>query len=301
MEHAKAISLTEILSMIGYAPFKKVGKIDWYYSPLLGDNLSLFQVDTERNTWRDFGLDVAGDTICFVSAYLKSQDEDHTRADAMRWLENMIPQNLGCNEFCLDDADHATGNFVIETIAQLTDQSHLGFLYSQGIPMPLAKQFLKDAGVSNCTTGKSFSALAMVNENGGYNLFNHQFKACVAPQGVSVLRGTVMLPPEVHVFKNVMDFLSMLADRRGIGFEGDTIILNSLSNLSKAFPYIKDYSYGRLFTYLDNTPASQKASEILDAFCARQPKKIVCQAMNQTYAGFRDVSSWHRSNLGLIS
>ena len=299
MEQANAISMTEILSIIGYVPLKKEGRDYWYYSPLLEDKMSLFHLDTARNTWRDFGTHREGDTLSFICIYLELHGEDHTPTDAKRWLANMIPGGQIYNDFSEDDPTFPNGNFVIDRIGTLKEETYKKYLCNRGIASGLAKRYLKDAVVTNFTTGKQFSALALVNENGGYHLVNRGFKGGVAPKGVSVIRGSVVLPPEVHVFKNFMDFLSTLTSKGKTEFEGDVIILNSLSNLSNAFPYISNYTYERLYSWLDNTPTAQKATEMLGAFCARQAKKIACKAMNQTYAGFRDVSSWHRHNVGL--
>lgn len=299
MEQANAIPLTEILSIIGYVPLKKEDYDLWYYSPLLADNLSLFHVETRSNTWRDYAVNKAGDVVAFVCAYLESQGEDFTQSDALRWLTNMLPCGICGADLSEDDPTYPNANFVVNRVHPITNGSYTRYLFYRGIQLDLAKRYLKDARVTNYITGKSFSALALVNENGGYHLVNRRFKGWVAPKGVSVLRGSVILPPEVHLFKNFMDFLAVLTTQGKTVLDGDAIILNSLSNSPKAFPYIRGYTYERLTSWLDNTAASQKAIEIFDAFCANQPRKIEHRMMNYTYAGFRDVSAWHRHNLGL--
>lgn len=298
IEQANAIPMTEILTVLGYSPVKKVGNEQVFISPLLNDKKAIFQLDTDRNCWHDLGTEKTGKSLCFVMAYLAAQGEDHTQADAIRWLQNMISCGVNCSDFHDDDPDYPNTNFVLEKVRPLTEGPYNKYLQARGIPFSLAKKYLKEAQVANFTTGKELSALALVNENGGYHLANKRFKGWVAPKGVSVIRGSVVLPPKVHIFKNFLDFLAALAASDKVAFEGDTIILNSLSNLPRAFPYIRDYTYERLYSWLDNTPSSQKAAEILNSFCAKQSTPITCKAMNHIYEDFRDISSWHRHNLG---
>lgn len=297
IDEANKIPITEILSILGKKPLKKEDKVVWYYSPFTNDNMSLFNVDSKRNVWKDFGMRRFGNTLEFVQLYLDSQGEDCTRIDAVRWLKNMLPGNLGAADLTTSVSSLLRKNIVVNRILPIRDEAYQKYLELKGIPYDLAKIYLKSALVTNVVTNKRFSALAFENENCGFQLLNSNFKGYAAPDGVSVIRGSIPLPKEVHVFKNVMDFLSLLASQNRSILDGDSIILNSLSNLTGAFPYIRGYSYQTLYSWLDNDASSQKASEILNAFTYKQERRIAFRAMNKLYAGYRDVSRWHRSNL----
>lgn len=301
IDEASKVPLTEILNVLGKKPIKKENNVVWYYSPLINDGLSLFCVDTKRNVWKDFGLRRFGSVIEFVMLYLEAQAEDCTRIDALRWLRNMLPGNLGTVEMTASVSSLLRKNIVVNKVLPIRDDAYSKYLSLKGIPLDLAKMYLKSAMVTNVVTNKRFSALAFENENGGFQLLNSDFKGYAAPDGISLVRGSIPLPKEVNVFKNVIDFLSMLASQNKSILDGDSIILNSLSNLTGAFPYIRGYSYQTLYSWLDNDSASQKAGEILNAFTYKQERRIVFKAMNRVYAGYKDVSRWHRSNISFVS
>lgn len=62
-----------------------------------------------------------------------------------------------------------------------------------------------------------------------------------------------------------MDYLSFLTLKRNPNPPHDIVVLNSVTNLAKAVPFIA--SHERVYTYLDNDEAGRKATAELKATC----------------------------------
>ena len=87
--------------------------------------------------------------------------------------------------------------------------------------------------------GKNYFAIAFPNISGGYEIRNRYFKACIAPKDISC----IISSPEsgiCYIFEGFMDFLSFRAAFPSLE-EGDYIVLNSVSNLQKAFSFLSRY------------------------------------------------------------
>lgn len=62
-----------------------------------------------------------------------------------------------------------------------------------------------------------------------------------------------------------MDYLSYLTLKRDPNPPHDAVVLNSVTNLAKALPFIA--SHEQVYTYLDNDEAGHKATAELKAAC----------------------------------
>lgn len=297
VEQANAIPMSKILESMGYMPVKQEGADHWYNSPCLQNDVPGFYVNATKNTWHDFGTDKGGKVVDFVCSYLESQQEDHTIVDALRWLDVM----QGCfARHSLPNAEPAYTDMSLHLrkVAPLRHSSLVAYLRSKGISPEIAGQHLKEITVNHGDHDQEFYAIGLPNEDGGFEVRNETFKGRVAPTGVSVIRGRVVLPDTVHVFKSFMDFLSVLTYQDTDNLDGDIIILNSTSFLPMALPYIKGYSYRTIHTWLDNNTVGLKATQILTDFAKRQGNLSV-RPMNKIYAGQLDVNAWHCTMLNL--
>lgn len=173
------------------------------------------------------------------------------------------------------------------------------FLESRGIPLNLAKQYFKELHVQEKETGKSFLALGFPSEEGGFELINPFFNGHVGAEGISFIRGAVPKPEVIHVYKNALDFLSVITQLNGKRPKGDSIILHSWSCMKKTLPYIQHYGYRYCFTWFENNEAGLKAGGMLsELFTSETSLKQV--NMNKVYQPYQDVNTWHMQTLGLI-
>lgn len=299
-DHANSIAVTKILSHLPVQPKRINAHKILYLSPLHAKKAILFEVDTQTNRWYDHGHGLGGTPVDLVCAYLKSTHEAHTEADAFRWLNNMV--------ISPDKKMPANADLSAETQPQLTlrlkakrpiqDPSLIHYLEKQGIQLVIAQRFLKEIRLCQTQTKKHFLALGFPNEEGGLELCNPFFNDCLGPQSVSFIRGQTPKPTAIHLFKNVLDYLSVISRLNGQSLKGDTIVLNTLCCLQQAIPYMRSYGYSIAYSWLDNDEAGQNATFVLAEFCQTETA-LKHKPMNKLYAPHQDVNAWHRHTLNL--
>lgn len=299
IEQAKSIALSAILDKLGIKLDKRRVKESVYFSPLREERTASFHVNHEKNLWHDFGTGKGGDVLDFACAWLKSKNETHTVSDGLRWLSNMgdltpviAPVIAGSQE-----ADEC--KLVLKeqkTIEQLT---LIQYLHSRGIPLSVGRKYLKELRIYNKETRRHFYALGFKNEEEGYEVRNLFFKGCIKPKAITFIRGQHIKPNGIHIFEGFMDFLSIIAQNEEKQLRDDAIILNSLSCLKHATPYIKDYGYLHAYSWMDNDKAGMKATASLEEFFQTQGN-IVHKKMNRLYAEHKDVNAWHSYKLSLV-
>jgi len=297
IESAYAIPMSEILSKIGLQPVKKKQHDHWYYSPLRNEKTPSFHVNTAKNIWYDFGEGRGGDNIAFVCAYLKSSGAGHTVSDALRWLHNMFHSNISIQFIPAQDNRPLDSSLVLKSVKPLTHIALIQYLESRGISEPVAQKYLKEIRVFNKNSQKEFFAIAIKNEDGGYDYRNFYFKGCIKKKSITFVRGTVPKPDRIHIFEGFMDFLSAIMQQAGKEFDGDTIILNSLSCMREATGYIRNYGYRVAYTWLDNDEAGKKAALAFAEFLRNEQIRHV--QMNAHYAPHKDVNEFHMAKHSL--
>lgn len=292
IEQANRTDLPAILKKIGLATIKHKGDEIWYYSPFRKKRTAGLHVNKHHNTWYDTCLKKGGKVMDFVRAYLQYHEEDHTPADILRWLDNMsVPDPL--QGFPLDGM--CDKDLMPHNVYPLANATLAAYLTLQGIPLPLAKLYLKEIHAHNPETGHDFYTVGMVNLDGGYEMRNELFKGCLGIQTISFFRGATYPPSSVHVFEDMTDFLAALASQKINRFEGDAIILHKLSCLPQAVPYIKNYPcYKAIHSWMSNSPTGKDVTHSLKMLAAQEG--LVFKAMNNTYLPFQSVSIWHRQN-----
>jgi len=293
-EHAKSISISEILGKLNIEP-KKVSKNKVLYSsPLRKEKTPSFYVYPKTNSWYDYGEGVGGDLIAFVQLYLKACREAHTFTDALRWIKNMAADSYSVLSLPLDPDVNSVNDSQLILKSKKPIQ-HLGlvhYLEKRGIGLGLAQKHLKEIHVHNKETGKNFFALGFANEEGGYEIRNPFFKGSFKSKAITFIRGKKPKPDGIHLFEGFMDFLSAVSDLNGQAFEEDTIVLNSVSCIKQAFSYIHNYGYKAAYTWMDNDNAGRKADIILGEFFKTEGD-IRHLKMNRMYAPHKDVNAWH--------
>ncbi|UFH54798.1 toprim domain-containing protein [Spirosoma sp. KNUC1025] len=299
IDHAKAIPIAEILSLLKIQPRRVSGSKRLYLSPRRAEKTPSFWVYTKTNRWHDYGDGQGGDTVDLVCEYLKYTREEHTVSDALRWLKNM---HIAPHAFppLHTDTDHTDDTGLI--LKDRKSIQHLGlihYLQKRGIPLELARQHLKEIHVRNKQTKKSFFALGLPNEEGGYELRNPFFKGCLGVKAITFKRGTDPKPNTINLFEGSMDYLSAASHLKDQRFKGDTVILNSLSCLSQISAYIQNYGYRTAYSWFDNDLAGEKATQAFAQFCQTQAD-LIHKPMNRIYAPHKDVNAWHMHQKGLV-
>jgi len=299
IEQAKTIQINSLLDKLGLTPSKTKGKELCYLSPFRSEKTPSFFVNVDKNIWHDFGDGKGGDVLSFVTSYLESTGESSNIPDALRWLKNMS----GHLEFKpVQPASYSphpeSPTWVVKHSKAISHKALIQYLESRGIPIELAKEHLSEVHVTNQETRKGYFALGFQNEDGGYEVRNQHFKGSVSPKTLTFVRGSKPKPEVIHVFEGFMDFLSAVSQLKNKRLNGDAIVLNSLSSLQSAWPYIKNYGYRTLYSWLDNDPSGKRATSILKEFVASE-EGLLHVPMNRLYLSHKDVNAWHMHRLNL--
>lgn len=292
IDEAKTIPLTEILSRLDHHPKRINATKALYSSPLRQERTPSFWVYLKPNRWYDYGgaQPQGGDGLNFACAYLKSCRQDNTVSDGLRWLKNMsIPTIVPIYS---DHMEEREATLLLKDKQPIQQLGLILYLKKRGIPLELARKYLSEVYVRNVNTEKSFYALGFKNEEGGYELRNPFFKGTLRPKALSFIRGTTIQPKGIHIFEGFMDYLSAIIQSGGQPFTNDVIVLNSISSLRQTLPYIQNYGYRKVYTWLDNDPTGEKATALLAEFFQTQ-QGLTHQSMNGIYAPHKDVNAWH--------
>ena len=299
IDHAKRIPMSDLLAKLDHHAKRVTGDKALYLSPLRKEKTPSFWVYYKENRWYDYGEPTGGDVIDFVCRYLKNCREDHTIADALRWIGNMIGNDFIPSDIPQDvySEQETEPVLFLKSKCPIQHLALIRYLDQRCIALPLARKHLCQVRVQNTVTAKSFFALGFRNEEGGYELRNPFFKGSLKPKTISFIRGEHPKPERIHLFEGFMDYLSAI-QHSDIHLDGDSIVLNSIACLPKAFPYIRNYGYRLGCTWLDNDRAGESASRTLSEFLRNQPD-LQHIRMNGVYAAHKDVNAWHMAKRNL--
>ncbi len=256
IKEIKSIPLAAFLSQLGHEPAVIKGTRLWYKSPLRQEHTPSFKVETALNCWYDFGLGRGGNIIDLAAELYQSTD--------LRYIQRCI-----ANSYPVPSVPTVAFSFAPQQsapsmerfkIVPLEHRALVAYLQERGIPAHIAKANCKEAHYS--VNGKSYFAVAFENVSGGCELRNRYFKGCRGRKDISYLPWARDGPStECVVFEGFIDYLSALAFCIISGV--DAIILNSVVNVNKAVPYLKDYTV--INCYLDNDNAGKTALAELTA------------------------------------
>lgn len=296
VDQAKAIPLALIFEKMGIVPTKSEhNKQLWFLAPWRAEKTASLHVHTGKNLWYDFGEGIGGSTIDLVCEYLKASGEHSTVSDALRWLRNMtMPLPTIANITAVEYQTEP--KLLLKNKQSLAHPALIQYLKKRGIPLSIGTRYLEELRVQNSETKKTFFALGMLNEEGGYELRNPFFKGNVGVKSISFIRGSVPKPEQIHLFEGSLDALSALAAQPEIA-KDDMIVLNSVSLLKQVTPYLYDYGYKVAFTWFDNDRAGKGATLAIAEYLKSQA--IQHRPMNEQYGKFKDVNAAHMHKLGL--
>ena len=117
---------------------------------------------------------------------------------------------------------------------------------------------------------------------GGYEVRSRHFKGCIPPKDVSLVKLENTAADVCSVFEGFMDFLS--AATLGIVGNGDSLVLNSVSNVEKAMKHLD--AYGRINCFLDRDEAGRRTLDVLGKrhggrICDRSALYDGCKDLNE--------------------
>ena len=254
IQTTKQIRIEDYLHTLGHFPVRQCGANLWYRSPLREETDASFKVNKALNKWFDFGIGKGGDLIALASELYGSKDV----SNLLRQIERQTPHV--CPVACpFPKREKSKPAFQDVEVKELASPALYRYLKERGIDAGTARRECRE--IRYGLGGKRCFAVGFPNMNGGYEIRNRYFKACISPKAVSYIREPEGKRPVCCLYEGFMDYLSFLTlQKKGVeGFQPgcDHIVLNSVANLAKAVPLLDGYKEIRCF--LDNDRAGKDA------------------------------------------
>lgn len=204
--------------------------------------------------------------------------------------------------------------------APLRHPALVGYLASRGIVPSVAAAFCREVRYE--VNGRAFFAVGFRNDAEGWELRSERFKGGSSPKYITTLKGcnatndvnAITDCPaigaiasfhagndpmacesdramsashaSVMVFEGFIDFLSYLSLANNIHPVSDTVVLNSVVNLSKAVPFLNRHSV--IHAFFDNDETGRKTTSDLHRLCPRS--EIIDQSC--FYRRYKDVNDY---------
>ncbi len=282
LQHIKAIPIGDYLHACGIEPAKRYNSYALYHAPYREDPNASLKVDFRQNLWHDYGTSQGGSIIDLVM-----QMRGCSAYEAMAHLAEGKAQILASSSFHRITSSTTTNSTSTRRILSINEalplhlQSYLREV--RKIDLAVASPYLRH--IRYKVGGREYSAIGFVNRAGGYELRDDKtFKGTIALKDISVIAGGANNAP-ICIFEGFMDFLSLLT-MKGNEF-APCLVLNSVSNLSRAIAYLHENGIDSVRAFLDNDEAGRKALQSI------QSSGIKVKDMSRHYARYKDLNDYH--------
>jgi DNA primase len=247
--------LEEVLVSLGHHPTKQNEKEAWYRNPFATENQASFKLDKRNNIWYLHSEGIGGNNIDFMKKYLKSSVKEVLEWTEKQNFSSFQPQNV------IQKQNSLNQNYQITEIKELQNENLKKYLHQRGLSQiiyPLIKEVHFTIGEKNLYT------IGFENRSGGWELRNSFYKGSLLKKDISLINlNNQTENKNVAVFEGFTDALSFVEMKPF--FNGDLLVMNSVSLLNRTKEYLKNYSEINLF--LDNDKAGETCkNSILKSF-----------------------------------
>lgn len=272
-----SISLEEVLVSLGHLPTKQNEKEAWFLNPFSTENHASFKLDKRNNIWYLHSEGIGGNNTDFMMRYLKTSIKE-----VLEWAEK---QNFSSFQSQKDYHSKSSSlNYSITEIKELQNENLKIYLQQRGLS-PTVYSLVKE--VHFAIGEKKLYAIGFENLSGGWELRNQFYKGSLLKKDISVvnLNNNLKKNKNVVVFEGFIDALSFVEMKPF--FNGDLLVMNSVSLLNRTNEFLKNYSEIHLF--LDNDKAGET--------CKNSILKSFPEAKDYTeiYALYKDLNDYLKS------
>ena len=290
LQYIKAIPIADYLHACGIEPAKRYNGYALYHAPYREDpNVSL-KVDFRQNLWHDYGTHQGGSIIDLVMWMQGCSAYEAMAHLTERKATPLASSSLHCEAHTEQVRNEQQPSNVTNNVRRILFISEELPLYLQNylrevrkIDLAVASRYLRHIHYE--VGGREYSAIGFPNRAGGYELRDDKtFKGTIAPKDISVIAGEASNAPS-RIFEGFMDFLSYLTMK---GKEiAPCLVLNSVSNLSRAVAYLRENGIDSVRTFFDNDQAGREALQSL------QSEGIKVEDMSLHYSRYKDLNEYH--------
>jgi hypothetical protein len=255
----KSIPIADFLEQRGVKSRTINGKV-FFSAPYRDDPNPSMKIDLESNRWYDFGTGEKGDIIDLVR---KINGCDFK--NAVQILQGHTGLTSSVAKSTAPKSPEPQGMAVV-SITPIWHKALLEYLQQRNIDIEIARQHCKQ--IQYIANGKMYFGIGFKNDSGGYEIRNKYFKGCTS-KDITIINKNVNKQGDLHrclVFEGFTDYLSYLTvNKRKIphGWNENSndcaVILNSVSNIGKAKPFLEQQF--AVSTFLDNDDAGRCAAK----------------------------------------
>ncbi len=283
--------IAELLKALGARPGKYN---DTYHSPFRKDKNASLHIDPDENIWYDHGAGVGGGNVDLVMRCMSC-----TAAEAAQFIRSLPPPAPSGRDV-LPPAAGGTPRLAKTTLNRIVRVQYLHSPYffeyfkSRGIPAALAVRYCREVTLRGKPAGRTYDNIGFLNNSGGYALkspsgFKSTTKAGVSTIDTSGEFSERATSNTVSVFEGFFDFLSWLASRNLVVPTTDVLVLNSVTNLRRALPYLQ--RHGSIICCLDNDESGRGALDTLRSLWLELGDPTITDG-SFFYQGYKDVNEW---------
>jgi len=316
---AKTIPIVDYLSREGFQPAKQRmnGKELWYSSPLRpGDSTPSFKVDTELNVWFDHGMAEGGnilDLVCLlqnvtIKRALAILDETGLLTTSRpnqppnkKNVKTSVVSKSAVQKHIFYENNQGNSNSAAEkekngslqicSIAPIRHPALLQYLDSRKISHYVAGMYLKEIHFKSQQQSHEFFALGWPNGD-GYEARSSLFKGFVGT-GKDISRINLNDGKTLSIFEGFFDFLAYLSHHETDKLQNSVIVLNSVALKKRALAEIAQYSFSKVYLFLDN----DEAGRLTATFYQQAIKEIPVVDKSPLYADYKDYNEMRMKTL----
>ena len=287
-----SISIIEIMAHYG----KRLDhtRSGLYFSPFRDETNPSFHINESKNSWYDYGTGEGGSLFDFVCKFAGI-----SRGEVYDWLasfRHMVPESeykaviapilqrpQNSSKIVIDSASHT-----------FTKTKLVEYAASRAVSKEILEKYCEEV-IYHVETApdRQFFAIGFKNNSDGYVLRSSISKKCscsdittLDPSGRMTDRTT---GDKVLVFEGFMDFLSWMTDVKQLTPEYDCCILNSVTNICKALPWIMQHT--NIAAFMDNDHAGKDTlQKIMESAQETADHDICVYDMSRLYEGYNDLN-----------
>lgn len=243
-KEAKNIDITSFLAEKGVKPAKVYGNYMMYYSLFRNERTPSLKVDIKKNLWNDFGAGIGG-TIIDLVMHLNS-------CSAKEAIIILTNNNFSFHQKTNEVESDTLSRILV--VKEIENKYLLHYLKERRIKESVAKKYCSELHYT-FNGKKIFYGIGFANNFGGYEIRNKYFKGCIGAKTLTTIQNG---SNTLNLFEGFIDFLSYII-LKPLAEKEDFLILNSTSNIKKAFKLIANYPLVK--TFFDNDSSGRNATK----------------------------------------
>lgn len=237
---AKEIDLVAYLARLGFHG-KKIGNNLFYDSPLRKERTASFSVSPSKNVWKDWGTGEGGNIIDFGVRYFNCKPVDFVKI-----LQRDYHLSTSLAHQPEKPKTKEEPVIKILTVKPLQFFPLLHYIKERKVLPQIAQAYCKE--VTFALRDKTFYAIGLQNDSGGFALRNKYMKAASMPNDVTFINNGAK---DLAFFEGQFDFLSYKTlYQRMEEPERNYLIANSTSFIEKCLSIMQEHR--RTHSFLDN-------------------------------------------------